>query len=301
METALVLGLFGLLAAVGWLAERGHGRPGPATRPPRPPLPMPPPASSVDPDGGRATPDGIGVAREHEVADDVTSAGVRAPTMADWSAVLAPGVLSAGLQLPYVLTWIDLESGGNPCEIGDPRQKGPDGLPRELGIAQVYNPDDLRASGATGAELRAYCVPGDQHEVLYRGRIVRGFSKALLRPIAPDEMARQARLAVDLVARSATSADRDLRAVGAGPAWSRTRRDFWRLVKLQHGLPGISRVGLPAVTKKLGRPPADWAEFRRTLASVTLDPGTEKYRAEFERILNNAERCADAFSERGVA
>jgi hypothetical protein len=240
------------------------------------------------------------VAREHEVADEVTSTGVRAPSMAAWSALLAPRCLRADLQLPYVLKWIDLESGGNPCDVGDPRERGPDGNPREMGIAQFYNPDDLVRLHVTGAALRAYCVPGDQHEVTYKGKVVRGFSKALLRPISPAEMAQQADMTIGLITRAAGDAQKDLSAIHAGPAWDRTRRDFWALVKLQHGLPGISRSGLPRVTQKLGRPPQNWKEFRNTLPSVTLDRNTEKYHAGFVSILDNAEKCASVFSEQGV-
>ena len=80
--------------------------------------------------------------------------------VARWTALLVPGCLANGIQLPYALKWIEIESGGNPCAIGDPSQRGPDGQPRELGIAQLHNPDDLRRVGVTGAELRAYCVPG---------------------------------------------------------------------------------------------------------------------------------------------
>jgi hypothetical protein len=56
---------------------------------------------------------------------------------------------------------------------------------------------------------------------------------------------------------------------------------------------------MPAVTKKLGRAPHDWQEFRTTLASVTLDPGTEKYRSMFARILDNAEKTASVMQDRG--
>jgi hypothetical protein len=231
----------------------------------------------------------------------VTSAGVPPPGLGTWAALLAPLSLQSNLQLPYVLKWIDMESGGNPCDIGHPQAKGLDGLPLEMGIAQFYNPDDLRPMGVSGAELRAYCVPGDQHEILYKGRVIRGFSKALLRPLTAAEMTQQARMTIQLILRCVGDATRDLTKIHAGPAWSRSSRDFWRLVKLQHGVPGISRSGLPAVTQKLGRPPRDWREFRDTLALVKLDAGTEAKRSIFAVVLDNAEQCASVFSERGVA
>ncbi len=140
-------------------------------------------------------------------------------------------------------------------------------------------------------------MPGDQHEIIWKGKVIRGFSKAMLRPMTPHEMRRQADATIRLIARCMTSATRDLVGVGAGSAWSPSGRSYWTLVKLQHGLPAISRQGLPAVTAKLGRPPADWSEFTRTLGDVRLDPDVEaKYRADFPRILENAQRCASVIS-----
>jgi hypothetical protein len=58
-------------------------------------------------------------------------------------------------------------------------------------------------------------------------------------------------------------------------------------------------MGMPAVTKKLGRAPRDWQEFRTTLASVKLDSNTEKYRDGFAKILDNAEKTAAVVQEKG--
>jgi hypothetical protein len=219
------------------------------------------------------------------------------PNVEQWASFLAPGCLAHGIQLPYALKWIDLESGGNPCAVGYPAARGPDGCPRELGIAQLYNPDDLQRFGVTGAQLRAYCVPGNDHAITYKGRTVRGFSSALLRPLTADEMQAQADAAVALIARCMTTATADLVGVHAGATWSRSTRSYWALVKLQHGLPGLSRSGLPAVTRRLQRPPMGWQEFKDTLGSVQLDRGTMQYRDDFPRLLHNAEQCASVFSE----
>lgn len=247
---------------------------------------------------------GVGVAREHEVADDVTSVGdVPPPPLSVWSALLAEPCLRASppIPLPFALKWVAMESAGNPCAVGNPAAHGPDGMPKEIGIAQLWNPDDLARLGTTGVELRAYCVPGDQHESTYKGKRIRGFSQAIARPLSPAEMKRQADLAVGLIARSATTATRDLASVGAGSEWSPSGRDFWALVKLQHAFPVLSRAGMPAVTKKLGRPPRSWREFRDTLSAVKLNSELEANRAEFGRILGNAERAASVIPERSVA
>ncbi|MEO8755873.1 MAG: hypothetical protein ABI624_24685, partial [Casimicrobiaceae bacterium] len=163
------------------------------------------------------------------------------------------------------------------------------------------NPDDLGRLGLTGAQLRAYCVPGDDHAVTYKGRTVRGFSSALLRPLTAAEIQAQADATVSLIAHCMSSATRDLRAVNAGAAWSPATRNYWTLVKLQHGLPGLSRSGLPAVTRRLQRPPNSWLEFKATLGQVQLDRETMKYLDAFPAILLNAEKCASVFSEDELA
>jgi len=289
----LVGALFGAAAAAGLIfwalrpATRRSAAPSPAPVPPAPPaqqptapapVPAPVPPSSTD--------------------------TVLPPPLEQWRAYLAPGAAAHGIQLPYGLKWIDMESGGNPCAIGYPAAKGPDGNPKEMGIAQLYNPDDLQRFGATGAELRAYCVPGDQHDVVYKGKTIKGFSQALARPLTAAEMQRQADLAVDLMSSSMIAATHDLTSIQASSAWSPSTRNYWALVKLQHGLPALSREGLPRVAAFLKRPPSSFKEFRTLIenGSVKLDDETEKeYRADYARVFDNAEECASAFTEPSVA
>jgi len=227
------------------------------------------------------------------------------PTLAQWGTYLTPGCIASGVQTPYALKWGDMESGGNPCAVGYPAAHGPDGNPLEMGYGQYYNPDDLRlVPGTTGAQLRAYCVPGDQHEINYRGKIIKGFSQAMTRSLTDAEMRQQSDLLLALIHRSMGHATADLLAIGAGPSWSRDTRNYWALVKLQHGLPALSREGLPAVTKYLGHPPFSFAEFRATLESGKAkisDENEKRYRADFARIFDNAQECASAFQEAGNA
>jgi hypothetical protein len=236
-------------------------------------------------------------------ATNTTNSSTRPPALEQWAALLAPGCLAHRIQLPYALKWIDLESGGNPCAVGHPAAHGPDGNPREIGIAQLYNPDDLARAGVMGAQLRAYCVPGDDHAISYKGRTVRGFSSALLRSLTAAEMQQQADATIDLIARCMVMATRDLVAVHAGAAWSPSTRNYWALVKLQHGLPGLSHTGLRAVARRLQRAPRSWQEFTATVSNVhvQLDPETMKYRDEFPAILANAEQCASVFAEPELA
>ncbi len=257
--------------------------------------------------GDGPTPDRGGVTREHDVADD-SPAGVAHPTTADWAKMLAPGCAASGVQLAYALKWVAMESGGNPCAIGyppargNPKEGGDPNFPLEMGIAQFYNPDDLQRLHLTGAELRDYCVPGDQHDTVYHGKAILGFSQLMNRPITPAEMQKQANGCVELIVRSMASASNDLSVIGAGPMWSPAHQDFWALTKLQHGLPVLSRQGLPLVRHLLGRAPAGWVEFRDSLGKVKFSDVIEtRYRNDFARILENAESCASAFSAQVVA
>lgn len=266
-----------------------------------PRLPPPPPL-----------PPGEGRRREHEAEDD-SSAGddgggdarlppetpppvpppstATPPSMADWARTLAPLCLAAGIPTAFAVKWVTMESGGNPCAVGYPPDRGPDGYPRELGIAQLYNPDDLNVVDPrlTGAELRACCVPGDRHEATFRGKAVRGFSPRMARPMTTQEVSRQAAGAVGLIARSAREATQALLAAGAGPAWSTTTRDYWAMVKLRHALPVVVATGLPGVVGKLGRAPRSWAEFARVCRTV---PFRADVAPKVEGALSNAERCA---------
>lgn len=223
------------------------------------------------------------------------------PTPADWLRVCTPGAVVAGIQPSYVHQWNGMEGGYNPCAIGYPPAKGPDGNPRELGIGQFYNPDDLQFLKLTGSQLRAYCVPGSNHQQMYKGKMVTGFSQELSRPLTDAEIQAQADGLIGLIKKSMTAATHDLHTINAGALWSPNKRSYWALVKLQHGLPDLSRSGLPLVTKLLGRPPKNWSELRDNIPKCTYSETTEGYRSEFPAILDNAEKCSMAFVEQGVA
>lgn len=299
MPVLYLLGLAGaLLIGAGLIGGRASA----AQLPSGPPPPPEPPKE--------------GRRREHEAEDDESAGnsgppppglgtvqpdppgpGARPPSMADWTRVLAPLCLARGIPTAFAARWVEMESGGNPCAVGYPPAKGPDGYPLEMGIAQLYNPDDLGVVDPrlTGAELRACCVPGDQHETVYKGRRVRGFSGRMARPMTPAEIQRQAEGTVGLIARCVQSATRDLVDVDAGPGWSLSDRGFWALVKLRHALPAVVAVGLPAVASRLGRPPKSWSEFVTQCRRVKF-PADVVGRLEF--ALSNATRCASVVPEK---
>lgn len=191
-----------------------------------------------------------------------------------WLPAILPYAKRQQIDPEYVLKWIDIESGGNPCAVGNINSKGPDGHPREMGIAQFYNPDDLNYLKITGSALRAYCKPG---------------TNQMSRALSSAEIDEQAKATIGLINKCRSSATRDLARIKA--SWSPI--DYWALVKLQHGLPGISRSGLPNVAAYLDRPPVGWEEFKDCILNkgVKTDSGTEPYRSVFPKVFANAEKC----------
>ncbi len=195
-----------------------------------------------------------------------------------WATVLAPYVAQANIPLPFAREALTEESNGNPCAIGNPEQYGPDGNPREMGPYQLYNPDDLNYLKISGASLRAYCNP---NKVPYRtkdGRTVMGPSQEVIRPLTVDEVTEVAKAIVGKISQSRSYAAHY--AMLAAVRWPPDSIDFWRLVKLVHGLPGLVSSGLGNVATFLGRAPTSWAEYRHCIESgqVKCDPNTEAYR-----------------------
>lgn len=195
---------------------------------------------------------------------------VVSPNAESWRDLVGPLAVASGIDPDFAIQWIAIESDGNPCAFGRANALGPDGYPREMGLAQLYNPDDLASLGVSAAQLRAYCVTGSQR---------------LARPLTETERLYQATAAVALMARCKARAERTLQSVGA--SW--TSKDIHRLAKLYHALPGLaSAVG--RVTTRLGRPPGSWEEFSRVVVTTPLDAGTMTYSSDFDRLLGNAER-----------
>lgn len=193
-----------------------------------------------------------------------------------WRPYLEPLLARTWIPIEFALGWIRVESGGNPCAIGSIGANGPDGQPREQGITQLYNPDDFTQLGIPKGSFRAYCVPGTQ---------------VCSRWLTKQEMGAQAEAHVKKIQSSIAYAQRILVANKADTmaGWRTGGRDFWRLVKLVHGLPGLVK-GFTTVAKELGRAPASWDEFKNSiLVGVKLDPGTEHYRSKYAALFKNAE------------
>lgn len=193
-------------------------------------------------------------------------------SMKMWEPLLSYMAVESNVALPFVMEWMRIESGGNPCAWGSANAKGPDGHPREQGIAQLYNPDDFTRYGIPSGSFRVYCIPDTQK---------------CSRELTSDEMHAQAKSLIDLIVRSRKVAQET--ASASGLQWS--GKDRYRLTKLVHGLPGLVKQGIPRVTKKLGRPPKDWGDFKVTISNTRMDDGTERYRSLFPKLFANAEKA----------
>jgi len=156
------------------------------------------------------------------------------------------GLMStAGGDLPieFLLSWLQHESGGNPCSTGIPNV--------EAGIFQTFHPADDRF-GATFTQLRAGC---SGQSVTDPGAVNRSL---------------QVQSGLNFVRGKRDAARSHLSRVGAN--WGENTADFWSMVKQEHALPCVASELLPLMTRKLGRPPGSWAEFR---AAVMATPAAE--------------------------
>lgn len=173
-----------------------------------------------------------------------------------WEPFVKVASAMAGIPAEFVMAYIGVESGGNPCAIGVPGAKGPDGMPQELGLFQLYNPDDLKVIKATGKELRAYCASD-------------GSSKQI-RQLTSKEIGRHVGLGIANIQRHKARADAALKKYGYN--WDEHSKDYWRMVKLVHALPVLvdlgNTPGLKVVADKLGYAPSTWKQYRDTYASI---------------------------------
>lgn len=130
----------------------------------------------------------------------------------------------------FLLAWESKESGGNPCSY---TSLG------ESGIFQIHPDESKYVTNFAG--LRTACS---------------GSKKT--RNLTEDEKALQVTTGVELVNHYRDSVRAQLANVGA--EWSESSPDFWKLVKLGHALPAVSKESLPWMTKQFG-PPSNWLDF----------------------------------------
>lgn len=208
----------------------------------------------------------------------------------------------------FAMKWGAIESDWNPCAVGNPGQiESGSGQPAEIGLGQLYNPDDFHAFHQDPAAFRAYAPAAAPIAAAYRqaksdlaaaqaahDQVAIGNAKARMnaaarqiqsrtRPLTAQEMDDQVRWTLlAKIQQGILNADRIVATYALG--WSVP--DYWKLVKAPHALPAILGNGMPAVVKKLGRAPASWHEFRVTLGMEGND--------QWVRALDACEACGDA-------
>lgn len=246
-------------------------------------------------------------AREYEPKIRVPD--LEAPQLARWRNYVKIAATVAGVPWEVAYAWIGIESEGNECAVGEPTATGPDGYPREIGLVQLYNPDDFRRLGAAPSEMCAYCVRPDAGPRLLRdsdGGYRDGTERNPQRPsrkMTPAEIGRHVGLAMAFIRDKQSDADHYLTMHNV--RWPTHGADYWRMVKLVHALPTIVKTGLGQVVAKLGRPPNSWWEFRTTYETINprarYNPKVKKQDG-YWRALANAEWTGGNFVDHeGVA
>ncbi len=194
------------------------------------------------------------------------------PAVERWRSLVTE--LANGLNVDFLLTWIQHESGGHPCATGIPG--------KETGLFQTYHPHDDR-HGATFDGLRTACAPGKQTEQ---------------RPLTEAEQRLQVATGIALVRACVEVATTALKGVGA--QWG--VRDRYCLAKLVHALPAYVYRFPKAYADKHERPPRSWAEFRTWVRSlpedavIAIDKGVRPWASveQRDRLFDNAERAGES-------
>lgn len=214
-----------------------------------------------------------------------------------WQPAVSAEMILHGIPAAFGMAWLAVESGGNPCAVGESTATGPDGNPREVGLFQIYNPDDFKAIGGTAAEICAYCarpLPGArQHKTDdggYRDGTLANPQRQTISLLSPQQVGRQAELGRKLIELKRRYADHYLAA--SGIKWSVDGPDYWAAVKAPHAYPPIINTGLAQVARHLGRAPLSWREFRATYEAIEprarFNPAVTQQSPYF-RGLENAE------------
>lgn len=174
----------------------------------------------------------------------------------------------------FLLACVRFESFGNPCALGKA------GV--EAGLFQLYFPDDARF-GATFQQLRAGCS-----------------GAKLTRTLTDDERVRQVRTGCVMETSHRTKARNQV--ASNGLSWTEDTVDFWKLVKIQHGLPAVPKSFLPAYARTFGGPPASFAVWGEWVLSLSrsevgsIDSGVDDYTAVLPDVFNNATKTGDLFA-----
>jgi hypothetical protein len=296
-----------LLGVIGLVVVRAaaHSNPSPRGRSLTSFLPPPPPKTSAQP------------AQPAPVKGPPSMSNT--PGMVQWEPTIAHLIATEFPRVsePFALMWGQIESGGNAAAVGDPGQLGQGSQqPAEIGLGQLYNPDDFKRYGVDPAAFRAYCPAAAplaaqynaakaKHDTTTMNAIARQM-QTLTRPLTQAEKDDQVRYTLlHKIDDGITIANNVVHADGL--TWNQP--DYWKLVKAPHAYPPILNQGMPAVVKKLGRAPSSWLEFRQALGMDLTDAQAKCQAGDanaclhwtWMRALNACEQCGNAVAPQGQA
>lgn len=254
---------------------------------PIPVLPKVPPPMTTPTQSPPAQPNAVTPTTHHTPTDFYAGKiNELARSVVRWWPQIAAQASLAGIPPAFAQAWMTIESGGNSCAVGELTATAPEnGLPREIGLWQIYNPDDFKGLRVTAQELTAYCV---------RPAAGQRNPQTLSRPMTSDEIVRHVSAGIQEIQAKRAYANRYLTA--SGYLWPTTSPDYWSAVKLAHALPVEENGGFAQVAHKLGRSPVSWREFRDTYETIQprakFDPAKAAAHQDqdgYFRALENAE------------
>jgi hypothetical protein len=216
---------------------------------------------------------GLGLAKKSEL-----SKGKSMYSVQSWRDLAVR--MAGDIPVPFILKWIQIESGGNPCATGKWMAGSVVG---ESGIGQLYYPDDFTRQKIDINKFRAACQGG-------AGSI----SENCIRPLTGEELNLQMKSLVDYINYARSKASNRL--AGVGLRW--TGQDYWKLVKLVHALPVL-------LIKGLAYKPSNWDDFAAVINKLNVPnwivsgknkDGTPKYytQQKIRDCLANADNCGSA-------
>jgi len=170
--------------------------------------------------------------------------------------------LGPDVPIPAAVAWLEGESGGNVCSVGNVPPPGVK-YPAEYGLTQldVNNPENV--GFLSQADARAACQNSGSTRADWQRQ---------LRPLSDAERRMHVKAAVDHM-RSAHAHALDR----IGPwGWDPNGIDAWTMAKLWHAGPAYVNLAGPTAAA-MGRPPKNFAEFREKANAVGLQHGYTQY------------------------
>lgn len=240
----------GLLVRKAWQAFRGPASTSDQTSQ----LPAPPPAPPAPPRPASSTrpplvppPDGGG---------NWWGQMRFGPLVERWR----PEVTARAGDLPVdpLLRWIEMESGGDMDSRGMPN--------REIGIWQLDYPGDGKKFGGSFAQLEDIARRSNERSNPFD-----------LSWLSDEELDVEVGAGIRMITAARNTVRRVLGENGI--AWPESSFDFGTAIKQIHATPAVITELLPKITKREGRPPANWKELHRLVNEFPIDQMSGVYPA----------------------